>query len=341
MDALAMEPQFLDHIAPIWRRLPDEARGRLIVERSLLNRAVVHHRLEAEGLDASAMRLGSAPPRADPGGGPAALAASYGDIKVGRRLGYRRFAFVEHGIGQSYAGVPGPGGTHGSYAGGEDREDVALFLVPNEHCAGRWRAAYPGARVEVVGSPRLDDLPARGGAPGPVLCVSFHWNASFIAPEAGTAFQAFVGQLPGLARESGMGVIGHAHPRLMARLVERYRRAGIEAVTDFDEVLRRADVYACDNSSTLYEFAATGRPVVVMNAPQYRRHVEHGLRFWEAAGVGVQVGPSGSLAAAARIALADRADLASDRAAALRLVYGGHGNAAVEAAALVAGMDSV
>jgi hypothetical protein len=32
--------------------------------------------------------------------------------------------------------------------------------VPNEYSARAWRASYPDARVEVVGCPKLDDLPA-------------------------------------------------------------------------------------------------------------------------------------------------------------------------------------
>jgi hypothetical protein len=83
-------------------------------------------------------------------------------------------------------------------------------------------------------------------------------------------------------------VIGHGHPR-RSELASRYRRAGIEHVASFSEVCRRASIYVADNTSTLFEFAATGRPVVVLNARRYRRDVRHGLRFWDAAGVGPNV----------------------------------------------------
>ena len=53
--------------------------------------------------------------------------------------------------------------------------------------------------------------------------------------------------------------------------------------------MRRADLYAVDNSSTLFEFAATGRPVVVLNAPWYRRSVTAWPRFWWGADVGANV----------------------------------------------------
>jgi CDP-glycerol glycerophosphotransferase (TagB/SpsB family) len=75
-------------------------------------------------------------------------------------------------------------------------------------------------------------------------------------------------------------VIGHGHPRIWPVLEPQYRRFGIEPVAEFDDVMARAAVYVCDNSSTIYEFASTDRPVVVLNAPWYRREVEHGLRFW-------------------------------------------------------------
>jgi CDP-glycerol glycerophosphotransferase (TagB/SpsB family) len=53
-------------------------------------------------------------------------------------------------------------------------------------------------------------------------------------------------------------------------------------VSHWEEVLQRADLYLCDNSSTLFEFAATDRPVVVLQPPWYRRSARHGLRFYEA-----------------------------------------------------------
>ena len=40
-------------------------------------------------------------------------------------------------------------------------------------------------------------------------------------------------------------------------------------IYDFEDVVRWADVYACDNSSTLFEFAACGNPVVLMDAPWF------------------------------------------------------------------------
>jgi len=59
-------------------------------------------------------------------------------------------------------------------------------------------------------------------------------------------------------------VIGHAHPRALLKVAHYYRAARVEVVPDFAEVCRRADLYICDNSSSMFEFAATGRPVVVV-----------------------------------------------------------------------------
>lgn len=329
IDALAFEPHFLDHLAPVWAALAPEERGAFTVDVSLAARARAAG-IEPATIDGRTVRALSRHPAPNPGDGPTALVASYGDIKVGRRLGYRRFAFLEHGAGQSYGGDRRHR-RHGSYAGGEDREDVGLFLVPGEGPAERWRAAYPDAHVMVVGCPKLDTLPRRDESPGPVVAIGFHWDCHLV-PETRSAFGHYLPVLPELARS--FTVIGHGHPRAADWLSKAYRRARIEWVPDFAEVCRRADVYVCDNSSSMFEFAATDRPVVVLNAPWYRREIDHGLRFWEAASVGLQVDrPAALVETIGTTLMASHArELKRRRDDALRLVYGYRSGGAARAA---------
>jgi hypothetical protein len=67
------------------------------------------------------------------------------------------------------------------------------------------------------------------------------------------------------------------------------RGLGMEITNDFEEVMRRADVYLNDCSSTLYEFLVTGKPVIILNAPWFYPKTQWGLRFWDYADVGQQV----------------------------------------------------
>lgn len=303
IDGLATQPQYIDHLAPVWTALPPAMRGDFVVPRALTIHALERGIIEATQVAGNRERP--------------LLIAGFSDQRWAHRAGRRRFAFLEHGIGQSYAGDPGrPAALHGSYAGGRGRDGTGLFLVPNDHAAARWTAAYPGAWVEVVGMPKLDRVARREGTEGRVVATSFHWNCS-IAPEARSTLRHYRKALPTLARQ--FELIGHGHPRIWRHLEPIYRAAGIWRASSFDTVLRGADVYVCDNSSTLYEFAATGRPVVVLNAPWYRRGVEHGLRFWEAADVGVQVDHPSELRDAIEEALADPPERQAARAAALAL----------------------
>lgn len=262
----------------------------------------------------------------------AALVSSASDLALAVRQGYQRLAYLEHGIGQPYGPTAG-------YPGGAGRQHVSLFLSPNETAAAADRATYapawrePAPRIVVVGDPRLDTLPAR--EPGPLrVAVSFHWECT--APqEARSAYPYYRQALGKLS--AAYPLLGHGHPRAQRALERVWRQLGVEFAPSFDEVLRRADVYVCDNSSTLYEFASTGRPVVVLNAPWYRREVEHGLRFWQAAGVGVQVNHPDELVAAVELALADPPERQVARAAALRLAYAHPSGAAARAARALEG----
>jgi len=169
------------------------------------------------------------------------------------------------------------------------------------------------------------------------VALSFHWDCR-VSPEARTTWPHYQRAIPGLAGEYRL--LGHGHPRILPKLKPVYQHNGIEIASDFRQVLERADCYVCDNSSTLYEFASLDRPVVVLNAPWYRREVEHGLRFWEAASVGVQCDEPGDLSAAIATALRDAAKLRKARRAAVKLAYACcDGQAAERAATAILEVD--
>lgn len=300
IDLFATEPHFVDHLAPIWHALPE--RGDFVAHR------IVRERAEGHGIE-----LGEGDPER------AVMVASWGDYKRAVRMGYERIAYVEHGAGQSYGGDPATV-DHPGYPGGRGHIGDGLYLVPNEYSAARWRAAYPRADVVVIGCAKLDTLPRKDPSGPTTVAISFHWPCG-VSPETRTVFSRYRPHLPALG-ESFLA-IGHAHPRWGNDTTVRqaYANAGIEWVDDFAEVCRRADVYACDNSSTIFEFAATRRPVVLLDGPTYRRDVHHGGRFWDWATVGVRCEDPTDLVAAVALALEDTPDQQVERERVVDLVY--------------------
>ncbi len=301
---MASADHYRAHLQPIYEALPEHLRGRLL-RRPLPN-----------------------PPGPKPKQRSvrAALVGSWRDLRAVAEHGYEWIALAEHGIGQSY------GTGHPGYPGGIKRDRVDLFLSPNWTAAEADATAYPNAVVAVVGDPALDALPT-GPRDGPVA-VSFHWDC-MVAPETRSTFRYWQDAIGALAAERE--VIGHAHPRFPS-LKSHYRRMGIRYVADWHEVCRTAAAYVCDNSSTIYEFASTGRPVVLLNSPTYRRNVELGLRFWAAASVGLQVDRPLLLAETVQRAVeADTADIREAREAALDLAYGYRSGAAHRAAEVITG----
>lgn len=227
--------------------------------------------------------------------------------------------FVEHGAGQSY------GDDNGCYSGGAGRDRTILFVVPSSRVALRNRRRYSSIPNAVVGCPKLDRWATRNmkvHIEQPTVAVSFHWDDATpdAPPERRSALPHYVDALVDVAW-SFPGAIGHAHPRAMAQYAGVLDQAGFEVVSDFEEVMERADVYVCDNSSTLYEFASTDRPVVLLNAPWYRRKVKLGLRFWEHAGVGLQVDEPERLVETIGRALRDLPEVRTQRARTLDDVY--------------------
>lgn len=243
-----------------------------------------------------------------------ALVASFPDLVLARQQGFApgRIVRMEHGIGQSYTIA------HPHYPGGSRHEHIGLFVVPNEHAADRWRRAYPPTPVAVVGSPAAETTPDRVPDGQLTIAVTFHWDFH-LCPESRSAFPWYRSGLDELA--SRYHVIGTGHPRRtdLGGFGGFYESLGVDYVPSWDDVARRADVLVFDNTSVGYEFASTGRPVVVLDAPWYV--ASHGLRFWDAADVGPRVSsPDGLVDAVERALSPSRTDV-DHRNAALRTVY--------------------
>lgn len=261
VDMLCSQPHYFQHLAPIWFALPPEERGTFwAVDKAAST-------VQAE--------VGSHFKRTYPRlKGPLTVVASYNDFRSARKAG-REVVLLNHGAGQRYEGSLR---NHPAYVGGSGRKDIALFLEPGPYAGQITREA--GGNVAEVGIPKLDTIhrfPAE--ITEPVVAVSWHWHCVSGVPETDWAWPEYKESVVSLSKE--VKVIGHAHPRAWQRMERWYREVGIEPVESFSEVLQRASVFVADNTSALYEFASTGRPVVVLNSRFYRRTAFQGLRFWD------------------------------------------------------------
>lgn len=257
----------------------------------------------------------------DPEGGDVVMVGAYRDLRwVSDR--YRRTCLVEHGIGQTYSTQQ----DHPAYPGG-NRNPYDLLLAPGSHVRD------PAAKETVcVGSPsqRSGTLSGSPRQPPSRFAVSFHWDCG-VSPEAGTAFWEYLPHLSDQAAALPEGLLVHAHPRIQFDVFEQViGKPNLEPCEHFDRVLDEAAVYAVDNSSTLYEFAALDRPVVVLNSQFWRRDVEHGKRFWQWADVGEQISGGGQLAGA-MLRARDLDPQGERRRAVVAAVYEGNTQAGVDA----------
>jgi len=188
--------------------------------------------------------------------------------------------YVEHGAGQTYdADLRGQ--EHQSYSTGTI-PNAALFLCPNLFVQAR--RARSGVLSVAVGAPRLDQWPIgnHDGVQDNAVAFAFHWDCA-VVPETRSAFDHFLPEARKIAialRRRHLIPVCHGHPRIAKRVRWHLEKAGFEW-WDISDVLTKAACLVADNTSLMYEFAHIDRPIVVLNAPWYRRHVHHGLRFWE------------------------------------------------------------
>ena len=284
IDFFARRTHFIDHMASTWVALPDEIRGKFyipnVLEGYAMRRGVPLSTIQSltcrNERPTSCVEI---PFSRNP-----VVTCAYGDMQLAAHYDERPLILMEHGVGLTFNNKDGA--TNPGYGGGEGlRSLVSLFLAPNDYIAAKTLATFPGASQVIVGTPKLDRW--AGNMNGskhprpekPTVCISFHWDGSGVAPEAGNAWEYYRRILPELAKVYNL--VGHGHPKIIEKLTFAYKKLGLEVIKDFEKVMDVADVYVNDCSSTMYEFLVTGKPVVVLNAPWFRRYVHHGLRFWD------------------------------------------------------------
>ena len=198
-----------------------------------------------------------------------------------------KVALVEHGAGQTYLGLD-----HRSWAGGGHRDKVSLFLCPRQEICDLNLARYPDAQAVAVGCPALDRHVDRAAPTSPLVVFTFHaeYAVAQQIPELRSAFEHYRSAIPETVealRAEGVEVVGHWHPRSPGTR-NFWRSIGVDQCEDWDPLLGRLTVLVADNTSAGWEANAVGAPAVWLNIPDYRREVDHGLRFWSKM-VGIQV----------------------------------------------------
>jgi len=285
IDFFARWSHYIDHMLPIWLQLGDQAGSFLVPEHlgPYLEERNVLPRTLLPNMQNQVMNV-------NPIGTNPILVAGYMDLQAAVVENQKRpVIHMEHGVGLVFP-------NNGSYAGSTGfRTRPTLTLAPNWHVYELTKKAIPTMKQKIIGTPKLDrwagefekehKLPDR-----PTVAFAFHWDASAVEPEAGTAFgiyRAFIGAF--VKNYPDLKIIGHGHPRMAAEYERQFKLMGIEWVADFEDVMQLADVFVNDCSSTMYEFLVTGKPVVILNSPKFRRDVNFGIRFWDYTDIGFHV----------------------------------------------------
>lgn len=315
IDFFARRIHFIDHLASTWNMLPEEVKGKFYIP-ELLRRHARKREINVDKLSllpckdsAHPLMHGEVPFSQNP-----MVTCAYGDMFLASKYDARPLILMEHGVGLIFK-KPGTNHYIAGYGGGEGlRTNASAFMPPNIYIQNKILATFPTAIAPFVGTPKLDKWKGfrherHNGKPR--MVISFHWDGSAVAPEAGNAFDFYRGVIPSLAKE--VDLRGHGHPKIIQHLKRQYERMGIEVIEDFEEVMSWADLYINDASSTLYEFSITGKPVLVLNCPQFRRHIDQGIRFWDYSDIGINCNKKIDLITLALKALDDTNEMKNRR----------------------------
>jgi hypothetical protein len=283
IDFFATQSHYVDHMAPIWKELGST--GFFFVPSNLekhMSKLWIQPFLLA-GADAYRVFKEDTP----------ILVASYADLQtVYLTNRHKPIIYMEHGVGIVY-----PGSNY--YAGNVGmRRFPVLTLAPNEIVHRLTAKAIPGMKQAIIGTPKLDQFASSPASShtiprNAVVCMSFHWDGKQVSPEAGTSWPYYKGIIPELHKrlkqERDINLILHGHPRIQDEIRTFAETHNVQFIADFEEIMKTAQLYICDNSSTIYEFLVTGYPVILLNNPAYRRNIDFGIRFWQYTDIGTQV----------------------------------------------------
>lgn len=279
---VASEIHYMRHLTPTLHQMHPDRRGLLVVPESLKIQAVREgHRVvsydEKHPLTISRTLVRYGDPATSLG-----LVAGTIDQKTVEQLGYPVFR-QEHGLGQTYD-LPG-GKKNASYAGSAQHGRLFGYAAPGTHPYTKQKQAFPKIPAYRVGLPFLDRFPEQTTKPAAVGFV-FHWNNT-VQPETEATWDYWMPSI--LKLRDVMEVRLHCHPRERDRFMRYLELENVEHlfVEDLEDLHQQVDVVCGDNTSAMFMLAAVGHPIVVLNHPKYRRHIDYGLRFWECEDIGI------------------------------------------------------
>lgn len=295
-------PHLVNHLAPIYLALPDELKGLFFARDKGVERCRYF------GIEPTRMRRLNK--------NDICVVASHNEY---RQSSPAQVIYVNHGAGQTYQ-AEGRNANNPSYSGGTDRDRAILFICPSERDAEVNRLGHPQAEAVAAGVPYLDRFHGHVSPKDGPIGITWHADIRYVS-ETRTAFPHYKQALIDLIRSREFDIIGHCHPRAERNFKEFWRAHGVRYEPDYFKVLEESSLLVVDNSSSLYEAAALDKPVAVLSAPWYRRHVHHGLRFWDQI-PGVHIEEPDQLASGIRLALSDPPDMQARRREVVQHVYG-------------------